>query len=141
MKRTRTFVSLIILFAALVTGCDDDVTGPSMAEVAGMYSASTFLLNAPEGQVDMIADGTTLDLTLSPDGTTSGTLFIPEGEEDGSDLTADLEGEWALDGDDVTFDHDADTFVRDVTWEYDDGLLVSNSTFAEVVLVPQEPLQ
>ena len=52
--------------------------------MAGTYEASTFTLTSFTGTTGLLLAGATVDATLAPDGTTSGRLFVPGGEEDGS---------------------------------------------------------
>lgn len=130
-----TLLITAFLSLPMLAACDEDPAGPpTMVEVAGSYEATTLIGHAAAGDIDVLSNGGSLEMELAADGTTSGTLFVPEGEEDGSDLTADLTGTWSLDGDRVTFAQAADTFIRDVTFTFDDGRLVSNSVFADVVL-------
>ena len=137
--RTLTLLVVATLAIPVLTACDeDDPTGPpTVAEVSGSYEATTLIDHAADGDVDALAEGAFLEIDLDPNGTTSGTFFVPEGDEDGSDLNADLTGTWSLSGDEVTFDHAADTFIRDVVFTYDDGQLVSENQYADVVLTRQ----
>lgn len=146
MRLSSLAPTLILLSATALVGCEDTTGPPTMDDVAGSYHATTLIGHTDAGDIDVLARGGSLTLTLAADGTAMGTLFVPDGDEDGSDLTADLSGTWTLDGDEVTFQHDADTFIRNVTFTYHAGLvledrrvsaLVSNSTFADVVLVRQ----
>jgi hypothetical protein len=96
----------------------------------GDYAASTFTLRS---------GGTTVDL-LALGATTTGRLFVPGGDEDGSDLDANLDGTFLFDDstDEVTFRHDADTFVRDVTFTASRAgravQLEAEETFSDVTL-------
>lgn len=139
---THRFPALVLLALAAAAGCADDATGPELvegvtiAQVAGSYETSIFVGHAEGGDTDVVAAGGYIALTLHSDGTTEGTMFVPEGDEDGSDYTADLTGTWGLNtSNDIVFDHDADTFIRDVTWQYyDDGTIRTDNAFARVVL-------
>jgi hypothetical protein len=82
--------------------------------VAGSYAASTFTLSTSIGTINLLAGGATITVTLASDGSTTGRLFMPGADEDGSDLDEDLSGTWTLTGDTVTFDQSADTFIPDV---------------------------
>lgn len=136
--RTRSraiVVSTLLLASWAMAACDeDDPIGP-MAEASGSYVATTFV--AKDGDVDWLADGLTLSIELDDDGTTSGTFFVPGGGEEGEDVTSDLTGTWTRDGDEVEFDHTADTFIRDVVWTYDDGTLSVDNSELNVVLTRQ----
>ena len=135
----RTLGILLLTALALPTlaACDEDnATGlPTEAEVSGSYEATTLTFQAAGGaEVDALAEGAYIEVDLDADGTTTGTYFVPGGNEDGSDYTADLTGTWTLIADRVRFDHDADTFIRDVVFTYEDGRLVSESESVSVVL-------
>lgn len=84
----------------MFSACDDPLT---VNEISGSYEASTFTLTQDGSTDDLLAQGGTL--TLNADGTTSGRLFVPDGNEDGSDFDADLAGTWTLNGSRVSFDH------------------------------------
>jgi hypothetical protein len=122
--------ALLLLALVAVAACGDDSTGPSRADVAGDYRATTLTADIGGQTVDVLAAGVTLDLTLRSDGTTTGRFFVPAAlNEDGEgDLDADLSGTWTLNGNTVTFQQSADTFVRDASFtfrndrlEFDDG--------------------
>ena len=128
----RTRLLLAFLTLPLMAACgDDDPTGP-MAEAAGTYVATTFV--EKDGNVDHLAAGLTLTLRLRESGTTSGSFFVPDGGEEGEDVLADLAGTWTREGDEVEFDHAADTFIRDVVWVYEDGTLSLDNSELTVVL-------
>jgi hypothetical protein len=78
---------------------------------------------------DWLAEGAKFTIDLAGDGSTTGHLFIPGIEEDGSDLDADLAGTWTLKGDTVRFTHEADTFVRDMPFLVKEGKLEGDHTF------------
>lgn len=80
-------------------------------------------------------------MTLQEGGTVDdGLLVVPcsipeacEADEEG-EVEVTFEGTYDVDGDVVTFDHDADTFIRDIEWVYDDGALFTETDDLEVVL-------
>lgn len=118
----RALFLILVLVAA--AGCDDDPTyPPTMADIAGTYTATRLEVTSGGSTMDMLAAGTELEITLLLNGTTEGRLFIPEGEDDGSDVEADLAGAWSVASWEVTFSHPADTFVRDMAFTWDDGTL------------------
>jgi hypothetical protein len=97
---------------ALVLACGgSDGFTPTEETVAGTYEASVFTVTSFNGTTDLLLAGATVDATLAPDGTTSGRLFVPGGEENGDDLDEDLTGTWTLTGQTVRFDQTADTFI------------------------------
>jgi hypothetical protein len=142
----RSLLRLLALAMPLaLAGCDDGVSPRvlSLDEVAGSYVATrpaggTLSLGAltftiVQGGVtrDLLAEGSTIDLGLHADGTTSGRLFVKNADEEG-DLEADLTGTWSLDGNIVRLDHEADTFLRDMTLTVRVRELEGEETFAGV---------
>lgn len=116
------------LLLLLACGGTDTFT-PTEESVAGTYEASAFTLTGFTGTTDLLLAGATVDVTLAPDGTTSGRLFVPGADEDGSDLDEDLGGTWTLAGNTVTFDLSADTFVDEVDFIAGDHTLTGEGTF------------
>jgi hypothetical protein len=93
---------------------DDDSFSPTVETVAGSYTATTFTLSSAVGTINLLGAGATVTVVLEADGSTTGRLFLPGGDEDGSDLDQSLEGTWTLTGDTVTFDQTGDTFLPEV---------------------------
>jgi hypothetical protein len=122
-----------VLAAALVAACSDS-TVPTMASVAGSYTATTFTVTESGGTTNILAAGGSISLTLAAAGTTSGTLFVPGGAEDGGDFDEDLTGTWTLQDSTVSLDHDADTFLRDMTLTVRGQQLVGQETFTDVTV-------
>lgn len=117
----RATLGLSVFAVLLLAACGDDGTGPDeieQSDVSGTYEATTFETTEDGQTTDQLAEGARFTVTLAPDGTTTGNLFIPGGAEDGSDLDASLAGSWTFNAssNSVTFEQDADTFVRDVTF-------------------------
>jgi hypothetical protein len=83
------------------------------------------------GTVDLLAQGSQVTLNLATDGTTTGQLFVPGGDEDGGDLDADLTGTWTLSGSTVTFDQAADTFFPDVEFTAEQDRLAGEGDFGD----------
>ena len=109
-RASRAAAALVLLLAC---GGSDSFT-PTDETVAGTYEASAFTATGFTGTTDLLLAGATVDAILAPDGTTSGRLFVPGGEEDGTDLDEDLTGTWTLGGETVTFNQTADTFIGEV---------------------------
>jgi len=106
-----------------------------MASVAGSYTATTFTVTESGGSADILAAGGSISLTLAAAGTTSGRLFVPGGGEGGGDFDEDLTGTWTLQDSTVTLDHDADTFLRDMTLTFRSRRqLVGQETFVDVTI-------
>jgi hypothetical protein len=111
--------------------CGDDAFIPTEETVAGTYTATTFLVTNTTPPTDLLALGMTLTLTLSPDGTTTGRLFLPGGGDNGVDLDEDLAGTWTLSGRSVNFDQSADTFVREAVFAVEEHILTTEGTFGD----------
>ena len=110
------FRATIALTLALVLGScgGEDTFSPTVESVTGSYTASALTLRSSVGTTDLLAFGSTVAITLAADGTTSGRLFVPGGDDDGSDLDVDLAGTWTLSGSTVTFSQTGDSFIREV---------------------------
>lgn len=139
MRNTIFPKRLLPILAIALAACADSGTepdGPFVHDVAGAYSADpdfgalTFTSTTDGETIDQLAQGASISLRLDPDGTTEGQLLVPAGDEDGSDIAADLAGTWELNGDVVTLDHDADTFLRDMPLELRANQLVGDATFS-----------
>jgi hypothetical protein len=81
MKRQPSSV-LLVLSAVLLTGCgDDSVTGLSLRDLAGQWTASSFTFTSvanPSHRMDLIGDmGGTMTLSILANGTFSGTMNLP----------------------------------------------------------------
>jgi hypothetical protein len=126
LMERQTRVAWLISLIFVMGACGEDPIGPedngadpiTLEEVFGAYTAATITTTEGGITTDQLARGTTLDLTLNADGSTSGRLFVPDGNEDGGDLDADLEGTFSFDeaNGEVTFEQAADTFVRDMVF-------------------------
>ncbi len=116
----------------LVLACGSDGTPfvPTVEVVAGSYVAARFETVQNGVTVNQLARGSSLQLTLAEDGTTTGRLFVPGGDDDGSDLDRDLTGTWTLAGSIVTLVQEADTFLRDMPLTASAGRLTGEQTFA-----------
>jgi hypothetical protein len=124
--------TVALALAAVLASCgDDDKFSPTVENVAGTYSATSFTLSTPAGTVDLLGLGSSVTVTLEPDGTTTGRLFVPGGAEEGGDVDADLTGTWTLNGSIVTFNQTADTFIRDVEFTAGQNRLTAEGTFED----------
>jgi hypothetical protein len=113
-------------------GCEDPLT---VGDVAGEYFAWSFAVTEGGTTRDLLADGASIVVTLGADGTTAGAMVLPPSEADGEGPSSfDLEGTWTLSGDEVGFDHPADTFLRDMTFVAEGGRLTGARAFGEVTV-------
>jgi hypothetical protein len=119
--------------AVLLAACSDS-TAPTMSSVAGSYSATSFSVTEGGGTTNILAAGGSITLTLTAAGVTSGRLFVPGGAEDGGDFDEALTGTWTLQDSTVTLEHDADTFLRDMSFTVRGQQLVGEETFSDVTV-------
>ena len=113
---------LILMAAVALAGCDDDVAEPTIEEVAGEYLGVQFTARSESGTVDLIENGAEVVIVLHADGTTTGHLFIPDGEPGGEDMERDLAGHWAIEGTRIDLDHDSFLAAMHFRWR-GDGLI------------------
>lgn len=116
------------LIAVLATfGCEDS-SGPVRG--SGSYEATSFVITPTGGSPsDQIAAGSTVDLVLHSNGTTSGHMHVAAFDGDPA-FDFDLTGTWTINGSTVIVDTDDDTFFRDTELTLDDETLVGDETFA-----------
>lgn len=130
MKRHAARLAWLALAAAvpLLASCKDD-------SLAGDYTATTFTVT-PEGGAtqDVIAAGGHITLTIANDFSTGGSLSIPETVE-GGPVSVSLLGNVAQQGDQITLNTVADTFLRDITFTFSGGTLSGTGTFSGATVV------
>ncbi len=142
-RRARTPILLVVAAVALplwISVCSSDSADPTGADspdlerVAGSYLAGAagpggafgaivFTADSFDASRDLIADGASIGLELREDGTATGWLFIPVNVIGVPDYEADLAGTWSLEGNVVRLQHDADTFLRDMSFIFEDDRL------------------
>lgn len=142
MSKTFLFAALTALLAAcedttpVPIGPDDElaVAGTWAASPAegGEFGAIFFRADTADISRDMIAEGASLVLGLHPNGATSGRIFVPANAEGVPDFDEDLTGTWRIEGGRVLLDHDADTFLRDISFDLDGGRLVADEAVGGV---------
>src|SRR6266704_1026090 len=115
--------------AIVLLGCGDHPFTPSVMDVAGSYTATTFTSTTAGTATDQLAQGAPFIVTLAADGSTTGRLFVPGGAEGGGDLDADMAGTWTLTGRTVRFAQTADTFVHDMPFTAEPTRLSGEATF------------
>jgi hypothetical protein len=99
--------------------------------MAGTYYATSLTVTDAGGMHDILAaGGSHIVLTLMTNGTVGGSMLIKGGNSDGSDFAADMVGTWQLARGEITFDQNADTFVRDATFRAGKGSLSAELTTA-----------
>lgn len=149
---SSTFVSrsLIVFGTALTIAACSDANGPEVVtreQLSGSsyttivpktgFATGTLMFTTTENgvSIDRAARGAEIRLTLNGDGTTTGSLVVPDVEGESGELetfTADLTGTWRLDGNVVHLDHPADTFLRDMPLRANGFVLEADETFGDV---------
>jgi hypothetical protein len=133
MKQSLIRPTTILFAFAALAGCSE-TTSTSASPVAGSYTAIVFTTTGTSGQTNQLLVGSSLDIVLEPDGTTSGHLHrtasggLP-------DFDADMAGTWTQQADVIRFAQAADTFVRDMPFTVEkiaanEFYLVGDETFA-----------
>jgi hypothetical protein len=125
-------IALLVVPTFLAASACGDPEAPTFDEVVGTYEATLFTTRIGVATVDQLEAGASITLVLAPDGSTTGRLFVPEGNEDGSDFDASLAGTWLLNDRTVTLDHATDTFMRDMSYRADGTRLTGEETFGDV---------
>jgi hypothetical protein len=112
-----------ILGAVAVLSCTNQACGCDpvpLNPLAGVWAATQFLVTPTgQSQLDVLAAGGSLTITIFPDNATSGSLSVPASVTGGAPIMASMAGVSSLNSaeTEVTFDQAADTFVRDLTWQ------------------------
>src|SRR3954465_6623273 len=133
MNQSLMKLSVGMIAATALLACGSDSTSPGVTAV-GAYSASQWVTTGGSGQTNQLVAGSTLQITLAGNGTTSGHLHVAASGSNPA-FDADMAGTWTQDGMTVEISQPADTFVRDMpftltanggsSWD-----LVGDKTFA-----------
>ena len=122
-RRLAAYFALGASLAACSDGGDD-------VHIVSSYEATTFTVT-PTGQapINVLTAGGSLTINLMSDGTTTGSLIVPAGASGGTAINASMAGTFTRVGDTVTFDQDADTFVRDMDFTVSGSTLTGVENF------------
>jgi len=113
MRPSLIKIAPILFGTVAMIACGSDSTAPSV--LVGSYTAVEFTTTGSSGQTNQLLAGSTLNITLAADHTTSGHLHVvASGSIPAFD--ADLTGTWAQSGSSVTFSMPADAFVSSMTF-------------------------
>jgi hypothetical protein len=131
--------SVLAVFLATLAACGDDgPSGPTPASVAGTYHATQIELTFAASSValDALELGSSVEIVLTPQGTTTGTLIIPAVlTENGIDEDViDLTGTYTISGNTLTFHGQGDSFIPEVPWTIGNGTLTATLTESEGTL-------
>ncbi|MFB6231453.1 MAG: hypothetical protein ABEL04_09870 [Salinibacter sp.] len=131
---------LLALGACDAFNGDDGSQPPS---VAGFYDTSTLTVMTDTGAVDALARGTSIKMRIKPDNTVEDGVLVISSEFTEDDVQGSrrvtFAGTWSRVSDStITFEHDADTFIRDTQWDVENDTLRANNGEVTAVLVRQE---
>ena len=110
---------------ALVGGCGTSEPEP---EVTLDYAPVQLLISGTIN-VDALAEGATISLSLREGGFVIGSLFLPAAATGADELTANMAGSWVKRGDTITFNQVSTTFVSEVPWILDPLFLTAADSF------------
>ena len=128
-RKSMWRANLAALLVAILPAAGCDTNDAPFDTPAGSYNATTFLTTTSGQTTDHLAAGSTISLVLTPTRTTSGHLHMAAVGGVPEPFDADLTGSWTTTGTIVELSHAADTFLRDMLFEFDDGTLVGDDTF------------
>jgi hypothetical protein len=114
-------VTFTLAVVAATSACDDDPLEPvpiTEESILGTYVATQLDVTVAGSTMDLLDEGAEITITLADDGTTSGRLFVPEGNDDGSDLDASLDGTFVFDddADEVSLNPGTENVLEGVTF-------------------------
>ena len=114
MKQSFMRTGPIFLGIAAMLACGGGYsTAPSQSAAAGSYSAFQFVTTGSSGQTNQLSIGSTVQITLASNGTTTGHLHLAaSGSQQAFD--ADLAGTWSQTGNVIDFTEAVDNFVNDM---------------------------
>ena len=111
MKQPFTRTRPIFLGIAAIVACGGGSTSPSQYAAAGSYSAFQFVTTGSSGQTNQLLIGSSVQIVLAPNGTTTGHLHLAaSGSQPAFD--ADLAGTWSQSGNVIDFTEAVDNFVN-----------------------------
>ena len=115
MKQSFIRTGPIFLGIAAIVACGGSYSTAPPSVLVGSYNAVQFVTTGSSGQTNQILAGSTLNINLMSDGSTTGHLHLAASGGNPV-LDADMAGTWTQTGNSVTFSQAADSFVRNMTW-------------------------
>ncbi len=98
MSRSISSVPILVVLLVGVLACGESAGPNSTNGVVGSYVATTFTLDQGGPLIDLLSAGSSLTLTLTSAGSTTGTLFVPASVAGGADFLADMSGTYQVVG-------------------------------------------
>jgi len=120
---------LAVAVAALARCLQSRPFTPNIDSVAATITCSRSRTTDLGGPRDWVAMGATLRISLAPNGTTSGRLFMPGAGLGGSDVDVNMTGTWTLAVATVEFHPSYDTLLRDVTFIAYENRLIGDHAY------------
>ncbi len=134
MCSSRPRFPMIVALTMFWFGCGMSEPEP---EATLDYEATSWVISGAIN-ADALAEGATLSLVLREGQRVNGTLFMPASIAGGTDLTADMAGNWTKNGDTIRFNQIAQTFVSEFPWILTPDMLTTadsvDGSFYEVEL-------
>jgi hypothetical protein len=118
MKFHHTGVLSFITATVFIAGCGSDSTSPDRSALAGSYAAILWTTTGTSGQTSQLAIGSTLQINLNADGSTSGHMHIAASNSNPA-ADFDLAGAWRQSGTTVDFTQVMDNLLSDMTFTLD----------------------
>ena len=112
-----TIPLLFLAAVAALIACGTDPTSVTVQDVVGDYEATELVLE----DIDFLAEGGRLQLSLRADSTVSGELYVPEML--GGPLSLDMAGTFRVRDGFVTFSQPVPTFVSGIPFRWSGGVL------------------
>ena len=103
---------VVLVLGALVACKVKDPFLPTPENMSGAYTATQLITVDADSAIDWLKAGASIHITLTPDGKTSGHLFMPGAAPGGGDLDEDMAGFWLVYGYRLQISQSAETFVR-----------------------------
>jgi hypothetical protein len=125
-----------LLFTAALAGFGCSSTaGPieepvlTMQNISALYYGVTLNTEKDGAVTDQIMRGVTIELILASEGSSRGQMFIPADTAGGADTNVSLLGSWVLDGNVVTLSQTNDSFLKDMTFVFEQTHLTGETVW------------
>lgn len=123
----RRSVATVAAGALLGLAACGDGTAPTVAEVTGVYAATTFRTTTATVTTDQLAMGGSLSLALLASGDAQGQVVQPFVADGGGTLKENVRGTWTLRGSTVALALDTDSFLSQLSLSAADSGRLSGS--------------
>ena len=136
MHSRKCFAFMAAMLAAVA--CGSDSTAPANLEIVGTYTALDWTTTGSSGQTNQVAIGSSIQITLAADGSTSGQMHTAA-SNGAPAANFNLAGTWSASNNTVVFTQVSDNFLQDMTFSAEQVAtntwdLVGNDTFSGVAV-------